>query len=319
MNSGLQFLEYLERWVPEPPPDQLFEITESSLAGVSPRTPSQIKQQLLMERSLAPSPSAPNLLKPQFYREALTQIAAGTASSRTGKTSGNGLKRATTGVVIPDYAVRMAVLDFEEFPAGEQERNALIRFRLRKSVPFHIDEAQISYSIQLNEAKRIEVLAVAIARPILDEYEALFGDAGYRVGLVTPSSIAALPLWSGPEPGLRLVAKSAGSILSVLLLEQGRVRLVRCLDLASGEGEKEAEPGELNVLALLQQTLAYAEDQIGQRATRLILCGFGQETDALGGVAQRELGVPYSPARSRFGAASQHNAGLLGLLEQYAA
>lgn len=318
MKSGLQFLEYLERWVPEPPPDQLFEITESSLAGVSPRAPSQIKQQVLIERSLAVSPSAPNLLKPQFYREALSQISGPAASSRAGKTSGNGLKRATTGLVIPDYAVRMAILDFEEFPAGEEERNALIRFRLRKSVPFHIDEAQVSYSIQLNEPKRIEVLAVAIARPILDEYEGLFADAGYRVGLVTPSSIAALPLWTGPEPGLRLVAKSAGSILSVLLLEQGRVRLVRCLDLASGEGE-ETESGEFNALTLLQQTIAYAEDQIGQPARRLILCGFGQETDSLGRLAHDELGVPYSPARSRFGTASQHNAGLLGLLEQYAA
>jgi len=271
----------------------------------------------LIERSLAVSPSAPNLLKPQLFRDALPRVSASIASP-SARSSRNGPKRATTALVIPDYAVRMAILDFEEFPATDEERSALIRFRLRKGVPFHIDEAQVAYSVQLNEPKRVEVLAVAIARPILDEYESLFSNAGYRVGLVTPSSIAALPLYSGAEPGLKLVAKTAGSTLSVLLLEQGRVRLVRCLDLASGEGE-ETEPGDFNILALLQQTLAYAEDQIGQPATRLMLCGFGHETETLGRIAQQELGVPYSPVRGRFGTASQQNAGLLGLLEQYAA
>jgi type IV pilus assembly protein PilM len=283
------------------------------LAGVSPRAPGEMRQQVFVERSLTASPNAPNLLKPHLYRDALAQVAGRSAAGRSAIP-----KQAAAGIVIPDYAVRMAILDFEEFPAGEEERSALIRFRLRKTVPFHIDEAQVAYSVQVNEPKRIEVLAIAIARPILSEYETLFTAAGYRVGLVTPSSIAALPLCTGPEPGLRVVAKVADSTLSVLLLEQGRVRLVRCLDLAAGEGE-EVEQGDFNILTLLQQTLAYAEDQIGQPATRLLLCGFGPETDAFGRLAQEELRLPYAGVRSRFGAASQQNAGLLGLLEQYAA
>jgi type IV pilus assembly protein PilM len=280
------------------------------LAGVSPRTPGELKQQTLNERSLAPSPSAPNLLRPHLYRDALAQVAR--------RSQQDPRKRAATALVIPDYAVRMVILDFEDFPSNTEERDALIRFRLRKSVPFHIDEAQIAYSVQVNEPKRIEVLAIAIARPILREYETLFTDAGYRVGLVTPSSIAALPLCAGSEPGLRVVAKAAGSMLSVLLLEQGRVRLVRCLDLASGDGD-EIETGDFNILALLQQTIAYSEDQIGQPASLLLLCGFGPETDAFGRLAQHELGIPYTAVRSKFGTALQQNAGLMGLLEQYAA
>ncbi|MBV9759767.1 MAG: hypothetical protein JO340_04295 [Acidobacteriaceae bacterium] len=267
----------------------------------------QNRQEVLGERGLAPSPSAPNLLKPHLFREALQRV-TGTSAP----------KRAAAALVIPDYAVRMAILDFEEFPAGESERIPLIRFRLRKSVPFHIDEAQLAYSIQLQEAKRVEVLAVAIAHPILAEYERIFTDAGYRVGLVTPSCIATLPLCGGSAPGLTLLAKAAGSTFSVVLLEQGRVRLVRCLDMAGVEGQ-ETEPEDRSILALLQQTLAYAEDQIGHTVGRLLLCGFGPETDALGKLAQREFGIAYAAVRSKFGTASQENAGLLGLLEQYAA
>jgi type IV pilus assembly protein PilM len=277
------------------------------VAVVPPQSPAQQRQIVLNERGAMASPSAPNLLKPQLYVEALREMSPAQAG-----------KRLTAGLVIPDYAARMAVIDLEEFPAGEEERLSLLRFRLRKTVPFHIDEAQLSYSIQVNEPKQIEVLTVSIARPILDEYEALIKDAGYRVGLVTPSSVAALPLCATDEPGLTVVAKTAGSTLSVMLLDKTRVRLVRCLDLAL-RAEESAISEERAVMPLLQQTLAYAEDHVGQPVTRLLLCGFGTDTEFLGRQAQRELKINYAPLRSKFGAPSQANAGLLGLLEQYAA
>ena len=300
-------MDRIQRWISEPPPDHLFEITETCLAGASPRNPNQTRQEILGERALAASPSAPNLLKPHLYREALPRVAGSVSPRRT-----------AAALVIPDYAARMTILDFEEFPAGEEERAALLRFRLRKSVPFHIEEAQLAFAVQLEEPKHIEVLAVAIARPILDEYERIFTEAGYRVGLVSPSSIATLRLCAGAATGLTLLAKAAGSTLSVLLVEQARVRLVRCLDLAGSEGEP-AEREDRSIMAVLQQTIAYAEDQLGQAVRRLLLCGFGPETEALGKLAQREFGVPYAPLRSKFGVPGQESAGLFGLLEQYAA
>lgn len=289
----------------EPPPDHLFEITETSLATASPRNPNQSRQEILTERALSASPAAPNLLKPQLYRDALAAL------------SSKPLRRTSAALIIPDYAVRMAILDFEEFPAGEEERTALLRFRLRKTVPFHIEEAQLAYSIQIEDPKQVEVLVVAIAGPILREYEGIFTDAGYRVGLVTPSSLATLRLCASPEKELTLLAKAAGSTISVLLIEQSRLRLVRSLDLEGADEELKRE--EHTVLPLLQQTLAYAEDQIGRSVGGLLLCGFGAETERLGKLAEREFRVPYAQVRSEFGAASQENAGLLGLLEQYAA
>jgi hypothetical protein len=162
------------------------------------------------------------------------------------------------------------------------------------------------------------VFAVAIARPILIEYETLFMDAGFRVGLVTPSSVAALPLYASAGEGLTLVAKRAGVTLSILLIEQRRIRLVRSLNLQPGEDDALAHP-EMDFLAGLQQTMAFAEDQIGSRVQRLLLCGFGNQADSVGRMAERELSLPYVVVRSKFGLATQENAGLLGLLEQYAA
>jgi type IV pilus assembly protein PilM len=300
----------VQRWLSDPPPDHLFEIADYSLAGVSPHAPQEQKRERLLERGLTASPIVPNLSKPQLYREALARVSPG-----------NGTKRPSAALVIPDYAVRMAILDFEEFPDGEQERASLVRFRLRKTVPFPIEEAQLAYAVQLEQPGHIELLAVAIAQPILQEYEAIFVDAGYRVGVVVPSVIAALPFCDAGSKGITLLAKFAGTTLSMVLLEQRRVRLVRCLDLSCDEHEEPiGKPSqERQMLLPMQQTLAFAEDQLGQPVSRALLCGFGKETDSLGEQIGREFGIAYAPVRSRYGPATAENAGLLGLLEQYAA
>ena len=297
----------LKRWLSDPPPERIFEITERSLAAGTWREPHNAQNEPLAELGLTASPSLRNIIKPPLYQEALSKL-----------TAGSGAKRMTSALVIPDYAVRMTILDFEAFPDGDAERLALLRFRLRKSVPFPIDEAQLSYSVQIEEKGRVEVLAVTVARPILHEYETIFVNAGYRVGMVTPSSLAALPLCASNDKGTTLLAKVAGPILTVLLTDQGRLRLVRCLDLTSDEHEKQ-EGWDRTVAPLVQQTIAFAEDQLGQHVSRALLCGFEDETAALSEQMEREFGIPFSPVKSKLGEAAKENAGLLGLLEQYAA
>ncbi len=279
---------------------------------VSSRVPSEQHNEFLPERGLAASPSAPNILRPQLYQSALDHVVQG--------------KRGSSALVIPDYAVRMAVLDFEQFPSGEAERTALLRFRLRKSVPFPIDEARLSYSIQFTNEKLVEVLVVAIARPILEDYERIFLDAGYRLGMVLPSVVATLPLCDVTTRGVTLLAKATGFTLSVVLLEPGRVRLVRCVDLTSGDDAAGATPERATpfesakiLLPLLQQTLAYAEDQLGEPVSQILLSGFEIATEKLGERIMNDFNVPYRMLSSRFGNAAVENAGLLGMLEKYAA
>jgi hypothetical protein len=188
---------------------------------------------------------------------------------------------------------------------------------LKKGVPFSIDEAQVSYAIQpVNpQRKKLEVLAAAIARPVLDEYEALLRYFGYQVGLVVPSSLAALPLYPVLPGALTLVAKLSGSVFSIILLENRQIRVFRCVDLASEESLPGDQPELMSTL--LQQTLAFAEDEWNQPVQHLVLCGFGSDTHDIGSAFEREFGVSWAPLRSRFGLPSQENAGLFGMLEQY--
>jgi len=295
----------MANWLSDPPPDHVFEISEFALAAVSPRQPELQNRERFKDRGLTASPSLPNFIRPQLYRDALPVVSAG-----------NGARRMTTALVIPDYAVRMAILDFEEFPPKDEERLSLLRFRLRKTVPFHIEEARLSYSVQDSRPGHYEILAVAIANPILHEYESIFIEAGHRVGMVVPSLLAALQFCETEQEGITLLAKSAGSTLSIGLIEKGHLRLVRCIDLTSEDHDSQSGGPAFPVL---QQTLAFAEDQLEQKVNRVVLCGFGPETGAIGEQMEQEFGIPYSPVNSRFGPALAENSGLLGLLEQFAA
>src|SRR5580765_3560961 len=50
--------------------------------------------------------------------------------------------------VLPDAAVRVVLLDFETLPAKRDEAEAVVRFRLKKSLPFDVDKAKVSYHVQ---------------------------------------------------------------------------------------------------------------------------------------------------------------------------
>ena len=47
--------------------------------------------------------------------------------------------------LLPDAAVRVVFLDFETLPSNRQEAEAVVRFRLKKSLPFDVEKAQVSY------------------------------------------------------------------------------------------------------------------------------------------------------------------------------
>src|SRR6266852_60096 len=54
--------------------------------------------------------------------------------------------------ILPDAAVRVVLLDFETLPAKREEAESVVRFRLRKSLPFDVDKAKVSYQAQSSAA-----------------------------------------------------------------------------------------------------------------------------------------------------------------------
>lgn len=282
----------ISRLVKDPPPAHIFEL---SSAGVAYAQGAEMGFAPLPEGALEVSPVTDNLRQLDIITPVLGQF-GGIRGTR-------GTKRKSAAVLLPDACARVSVLDFDAFPETPAEQAALIRFRVKKTIPFDIDSASVSFYVQRGGGKpgktqgKTEVVAVIVALEVLARYEALFRNAGFHPGDVTVSGLAMLNLYKGEEPAV--LARLAGNTLTVMVTAAGKLRLFRCLPLEDGSEEE--------IRAALYPTFAYAEDELGTPVRRLVLCGFN-ETPA---------GLPCEsePLRGRFGVAGPFNAGLLGYLE----
>jgi type IV pilus assembly protein PilM len=133
--------------------------------------------------------------------------------------------------ILPDTSVRVVLLDFETLPSKRDEAEAVVRFRLKKSLPFDPADARISYHAQLT-GKGVRAVAAVVLNTVLEEYESAFRDAGYNPGMVMPSMLAALGAADAERP--TLVVKVDARTISIAILEQEQLLLFRTLENVRG-------------------------------------------------------------------------------------
>jgi type IV pilus assembly protein PilM len=132
-------------------------------------------------------------------------------------------------LILPDTVIRVFVQHFEEFPRSASEAVPMLRWKLKKSVPFEADETLISYMRQAPRESGIDVV-VALARlRIIREYESLVEEMGLRPGVVMSSSLSAIALLEDEKP--TLLARVSGSALTTAIVRGGVLCGYRCTEL----------------------------------------------------------------------------------------
>ena len=140
------------------------------------------------------------------------------------------LKERDTTLVVPDAAARVLLLDFDSLPPKAADALPVVRFRLKKMVPFDADQAVISYQVMSSIKGMVRVLAVAIPDEVLAEYESLVREAGFEPGAVMPSTLAACSGMAEIDAAALLVNAGESSVTTAIV--QGGVLLLhRTVDL----------------------------------------------------------------------------------------
>jgi type IV pilus assembly protein PilM len=163
--------------------------------------------------------------------------------------------------ILPDAAVRVVLVDFETLPSNRQEAEGVVRFRLKKSLPFDVEKAKVSYHAQ-SAASGIRVIAAVALTSIVEDYEAAFREAGYSPGVVMPSMLAALGAAEAQRP--TLVIKVDARTTSIAILDQQQLLLFRTLENGRGvsiTGEQLAEEVYPSVV-FFQDTYRLNIDQV---------------------------------------------------------
>jgi type IV pilus assembly protein PilM len=208
----------------------------------------------LNEGVIVPGLNIPNVLDADALRAAL--------SGAMGAVAG---KSRDVIVVLPDVAIRTILLDFEALPAKPEEVEPVIRFRLKKSLPFDVDHAALSYEVTRSNGT-IRAVAAVSPSEIIAEYEKAFRDAGYEPGVVLPSSLAALGLVDGERP--TLVLKVDPLNITITAVEHHELRLVRTLENPHGSNVSAADLAE----AVLP-SIVFFEDTFAARIEKIYIGG----------------------------------------------
>jgi type IV pilus assembly protein PilM len=216
--------------------------------------------------ALKPGTSEANLVDSQAVSEAIRSVLA-SAEPRS---------RAIT-LIVPDLSARVFVLDFDALPAKAAESASVIRFRLRKMVPFEVEQAGVSYQILEESRQGLKVLVAVIPSAILAEYEAAVRTSGYEPGAILTSGLAVLAAVEGEEPAL--VANLSAESLTTAVTDGRDLQLYRTIELPHDD-VIQAEGG---VDALLQGEIqrdlavavAYYEDRLGEMPKKLHFAGTG--------------------------------------------
>jgi type IV pilus assembly protein PilM len=175
-----------------------------------------------------------------------------------------GLKTREVTLVVPDSAVRVLLLDFDELPAKAVEALPVVRFRLKKLLPFDADDAAVSYQVMATAKESIQVMAVAMPHEVLADYESVVREAGFEPGAILPSTLAALAgLDEGEMP--RLVVNAGREGVTTAIVKGGVLLLHRTVDLG----------GEMRVVTSIAEPLREqaAETSIAAIAARMAAAG----------------------------------------------
>lgn len=209
----------------------------------------------LADGALAPSLTAANAHDRPAVLAALTRLLAKVGRPRR------------VGVILPDVVAKVSIVRFEQVPAKTQDLDQLVRWQVRKSAPFAIEDAQVSYVAGLHAADGHEFVVTLARRDVIQEYEALCAEAGAHAGLVdlaTLNVINAVLAGAGAPAGDWLLVNIAPDYTSIALLRGPDLIFFR----------NRAADTDGTLADLVHQSAMYYEDRLkGAGFSRVIVSG----------------------------------------------
>jgi type IV pilus assembly protein PilM len=209
----------------------------------------------LPELALVPSLAVLNLHTRAAVSRALTRVLEALGRPRR------------IGIVLPDPVARLSIVRFQQLPPKAHELDQLIRWQVKKSAPFPVEEAQIAYARGSSSPDGHDFLVTVARREVIAEYESLCDEAGATAGLVdvsTPNVVNAVLATSGARERDALLVNVARDWASLAVIRGGHVVLVR----------SRAADGDETLADMVHQTAMYYEDRLnGAGFSQVLLCG----------------------------------------------
>lgn len=220
-------IQKITRWIDAiPHPPLAFEISADRVAGARfARTGSigAYAVEALPKGAVVPSAIEANLVNVGAVNTAVKSVCQGLEVGDE-----------DAALLLPDPVIRVFVQHFDDFPRNSQEAIPMLRWKLKKSVPFEVDETLLSYMQQLTQGESVDVVTAIARLRIIKEYEGLLENVALRPGVVLSSALAAISLLEDQKP--TLLARVSGTSLTTAIVREGLLAGYRCTELPAHAG-----------------------------------------------------------------------------------
>jgi type IV pilus assembly protein PilM len=270
-------MSLLANWLASPPLDAAIEIAPEavSIAVLGGRGQNAFVQGYAVEpmpvNAVVPSLTATNMPDRDVVVRALRSACESV-----------GVRPRRVALVVPDLVGKVSLVKFDRTPTRRDDLDQLIRWQVKKSTPFPIEDACVTHSPGAQGADGNEFVVVAARREIIREYEGVCEEVGIEAGLVDLATIGVVNLFlsSGPAAtGDWLVVHMRPEYTSIVILRREDLIFFR----NRAEGDEEA------LQDVVHQTAMYYQDRLGGKGfSRVLLGGLGKAPGAVD-MARRDL------------------------------
>jgi len=228
--------------------------------------------------AVVPSPVEPNIVAAEVVREKLQRL-----MERLQVRGQQGT------LLLPDQVVRVFLLHFDTFPKAPDEAVPLLRWRLKKSVPFDVEDTVVSYMKQPARGAGVDILAGMARQRIVRQYEELAESVALSPGVVLSSTLATLPLLDDPRP--TLLARLSGATLTTVITRGDLLCVYRCAEVS----DEAARLAPQVLLDEIYPAIAYFQDTWQEPVGVVRLAGLGPRFEEFRRVVQAELPCVITP------------------------
>ena len=176
-------------------------------------------------------------------------------------------KPARVSLVVPDTVAKVSLLKLEKVPAKAADLQEIVKWQVRKTSPFPMEQAVLSISPGARGADGANEFVVAVSRAdVIHQYEQACLMAGAHAGLVDLSTFGVINgiLSSASAPaGDWLLVHVTGTYFTLAVMRDGALLFFR------NRGEEEGTLADL-----IHQTAMYYEDRLnGAGFARVLIAG----------------------------------------------
>jgi type IV pilus assembly protein PilM len=280
-------MSLLAKWLASPPPDAAVEIAPErvSAAAITSRG-GGFSIQAHATEPLPPGAVLPSLTSHNIPDLSIVSRALRAALDRLGT------RPARVALVIPDLATKVSLIKFDQLPSRREDLDQLVRWQVRKSAPFSVEEASVTYTPGVRDANGGEFVVVLARRGVVEEYERVCTDAGVYAGLVDLSTFSVVNLFlasNEPPEGDWLLVHVRPEYTSIAILRGQHMIFFR------NRPEGDEEP----LADLVHQTAMYYQDRLaGAGFSRVVIGGRGRVAGVLDQARrtlEERLGVAIEP------------------------